>query len=235
MKKKMMYALAMIMMVIFMTGCTEDYSVTMSANTEDPSASEAEESEPITFEAKMYDHQGNNFLNFQGNHFEMTPNKIKQYGWDTDGSWISYYDTSSVVTIEVDGHYIQSCGSTVIFKDTRLQMLEIPSELSTTAPRSDDGYEVSQDPQSLQTYLGLTNWWYDIKEKGQHGEKIVLIQSQDGFNIGAFVGDDITWKVAEKLPKTTLITVDGLPLYIHRCNFTMIDTALIQQDQTTGK
>lgn len=40
-------------------------------------------------------------------------------------------ETSSVVTIEVDGSYIESCGSTVIFKDTRLKMIPIPDSLKT--------------------------------------------------------------------------------------------------------
>ena len=55
-----------------------------------------------------------------------------------------------------------------------------------------------------------------------------MIQSQDGYNIGAFIGTDVTWEVAEKLPKTTKIIIDGLPLYIHRCNFTIIDSGLIE-------
>ena len=70
-------------------------------------------------------------------------------------------ETSSVVTIEVDGSYIESCGSTVIFKDTRLKMIPIPDSLNRTGA----------------SYIGLTNWWYDMKEKRQHGEKIVLEQA----------------------------------------------------------
>lgn len=66
--------------------------------------------------------------------------------------------------------------------------------------------------------------------KGQNGSKIILIQSQDGYNIGAFVGDNVTWKLAGKLPKTTKIVIDGKELYIHRCNFTIIDTDLIDKD-----
>lgn len=132
------------------------------------------------------------------------------------------------MTIEVDGHYIQSCGSTVIFKDKRLEMLEIPSELSTKSADSNGGYTVTEDRQYGETYVGLKNWWYGISEKGQHGEKLVIIQSQDGYNIGAFIGSDITWEIADKLPKTTRIVVDGLPVYIHRCNFTIIDKELME-------
>lgn len=221
MKKKLISVIAILLIMLMMAGCTEDNSTTITQES-------TEDSEPITYEAMLYDNQGNDFLNFYGNNFTITPNKIKQYGWNTDGTWTSFYETSSVVTIEIDGSYIQSCGSTVIFKDTRLSMLDIPDELNAVEAGSEDGYTVSVNGQGIDTYVGLTNWWYDIKEQGQHGSKVVLIQSQDGYNIGAFVGDDVTWEVADKLPKTTKIMVDGLPLYIHRCNFTIIDSELIE-------
>ena len=79
-------------------------------------------------------------------------------------------------------------------------------------------------------FMGLRVWWYDEKEKGQHGEKVVLVKSQDGYDIGAFAGDDVTWQVAGKLPKTTKIMIDGYPLYLHRCEFTIIDTSLLETD-----
>ena len=94
----------------------------------------------------------------------------------------------------------------------------------------DDEYALSVNGEAFRTYLGLTNWWYDMREKGQHGEKLVLIQSQDGYNIGAFVGDDITWEVDSALPKTTKIMINDLPLYIHRCNFTIIDSGLLNKN-----
>lgn len=223
MKKKISILFFIMIMTFALVGCSGDYTTTITQ--EDTSS---EEPEKIAYEAMLYDNQGNNFLNFRGNNFTITPNKIKQYGWNTDGSWTSYYETSSVVTIEIDGNYIQSCGSTVIFKDTRLNMLDIPSELNAVEASDTNGYTVTENNQIGETYLGLNYWWYDIKERGQHGEKVVLIQSQDGYNIGALVGSDITWEVADKLPKTTKIMVDGLPLYIHRCNFTIIDSEMIE-------
>lgn len=240
--KKKILALCLMVMILGCTGCTYDTSTTITGDVSDSAADTtkeskkivsdstadiAKESKKIVYEAMMYDNQGNNFLNFEGNNFTITPNKVKQYGWDSDGSWMHYYETSSVVTIEIDGNYIQSCGSTVIFKDKRLEMLDIPSELNTVEAGNTDSYTVKEDKQGVNTYLGLRYWWYDIKEQGQNGEKIVLIQSQDGYNIGAFVGNDVTWGVAEKLPKTTKLMIDGLPVYIHRCNFTIIDSALI--------
>ena len=93
----------------------------------------------------------------------------------------------------------------------------------------ESGYTEKIDDSVLKNYFALTNWWFDSHEKGQGGSKLILIQSQDGYNIGVIEGDDVYWEVAEKLPKTTLLTVDDKPVYIHRCNFTIIDTALFDK------
>ena len=108
MKKRIKSIIAILLITCALVGCeAETTTITQE--------SDIEAVEPVTYEAMMYDNQGNNFLNFQGQEFTITPNKIKQYAWDSDGVWTSYYDTSSVVTIEIDGSYIESCGSTVIF------------------------------------------------------------------------------------------------------------------------
>lgn len=215
--------ISVIIMTLQLSGCGDNHSVTIVSENQEV------EQNSIVYEAMLYDNYGNNFLNFTGNEFTITPNKVKQYGWNTDGSWTSWYDTSSVVTIEIDGNYIQSCGSTVLFKDTRLEMLEIPSQLSIKNTEMDDKYALSVNDETFKTYLGLTNWWHDMREKGQHGQKLVLIQSQDGYNIGSFIGNDITWQIEDALPKTTKIMIDSLPLYIHRCNFTIIDSGLLDK------
>ena len=219
--KRILCILSVGVTLIGITACGNETTITMSA-TENETATE-----DVTYEVEMYDNQGNNYITFQGHEFTISPNKVKQYGYNTDGSWTSWYETSSVVTIEVDGSYIESCGSTVIFKDTRLKMISIPDSLKTESSTGDE-YSVTVDNRTGASYIGLTNWWYDMKEKGQHGEKIVLVQSQDGYNIGAFIGGDVEWKVEEKLPNTTRLIIDGYPVYIHRCNFTIIDTKLMQ-------
>lgn len=221
--KRIINVISVIIMTLQLSGCGDNHSVTIVSENQEV------EQNSIVYEAMLYDNYGNNFLNFTGNEFTITPNKVKQYGWNTDGSWTSWYDTSSVVTIEIDGNYIQSCGSTVLFKDTRLEMLEIPSQLSIKNTEMDDKYALSVNDETFKTYLGLTNWWHDMREKGQHGQKLVLIQSQDGYNIGSFIGNDITWQIEDALPKTTKIMIDSLPLYIHRCNFTIIDSGLLDK------
>ena len=122
--KRIINVILVIIMALQLSGCGDSHSVTIVSKNQEV------EQDSIVYEAMLYDNYGNNFLNFTGNEFTITPNKVKQWGWNTDGSWTSWYDTSSVVTIEIDGNYIQSCGSTVLFKDSRLEMLEIPSQLS---------------------------------------------------------------------------------------------------------
>lgn len=228
-KKKILILLIAITTMLTFIACEpieEGYTMNQSDNSDNSDNSDKED---ITYLAMMYDNQGNNFLNFKGKRFEITPNKVKQWGYSTSGKWTSYYDTSSVMTINIDSRYIESCGSTILFKDTRLEMLDISKviDINNQKNYSTDTPVDTNTSTVLNQYLGLRYWWYDQKAKGQHGSKIVLIQSQDGYNIGAFAGDDVTWKVAGKLPKTTEVIIDGKKLYIHRCNFTIIDTELI--------
>ena len=62
-------------------------------------------------------------------------NKVKEYAYNTNGSWEASWATSSVVSITIDGQHIESCGSTVLFYDTRLTPLEIdiPKDVTTIA------------------------------------------------------------------------------------------------------
>jgi hypothetical protein len=48
-----------------------------------------------------------------------------------------------------------------------------------------------------------------------------------GVPICAYSGESVYWEIPDDLPKTTKLSIDGKALYIHRANFTIIDTALI--------
>lgn len=189
-----------------------------------------EAKEPVyipEFDAMFYDNDGNNYVTFRGNNFNITPNKVKMWGYSTDGYWDSWYETSSVVTVNIDGHYVHSCGSTILFKDTRINIEPLNNNIGVI----DSTGAILDAPQpgstALLDWYALRYWWADIEEKGQGQDVIIIIQSQNGDNIGVVQGKDIQWEVAGKLPKTTLITIDNeLKLYLHRCNFTIIDTDL---------
>lgn len=53
------------------------------------------------------------------------------------------------------------------------------------------------------------------------------IQSQLGDPICAYSGDSVYYEVCSTLPKTTKLSIDGKALYIHRANFQIIDTSLL--------
>ena len=59
--------------------------------------------------------------------------------------------------------------------------------------------------------------------------KVVVIQSQMGVPICAYGGNDVYWEIPEDLPKTTKLMIDGKPLYIHRANYVMLDTELLEK------
>ena len=54
-----------------------------------------------------------------------------------------------------------------------------------------------------------------------------MIKSQLGQPITAYSGDKVYWTVPKKLPKMTKLMIDGKALYIHRANYQIIDTALL--------
>lgn len=212
-------ALSLILSVsCFLSSCEFDYDTKLQGTDENGIS--------LTFEAQLYDNSGNNYVSFKGNNFNISPNKIEQYGYNTDGSWSSWYETSSVVSIEIDGNSIATCGSTVIFKDTRIEIQPLDANIGTLQASDSNKTENESSTSYVLDYLALTHWWFNNHKTSKGGSKIVLIQSQDGYNIGVAEGNNVTWEVAEKLPKTTCITIDGKSLYIHRCNFTIIDTKL---------
>lgn len=66
------------------------------------------------------------------------------------------------------------------------------------------------------------------KYKNMFGKsRVVVIQSQLGDPICAYSGDSVYYEVCKDLPKTTKLSVDGKALYIHRVNFQIIDTSLL--------
>lgn len=221
--------LAIVMMIIPLTGCGGDYIVVTQEAEYDEDGNEIEPAEKISYDCLFYNNSGDCCIGFTGSEFVISPNKQKLWGYNTKGSWTSYYETSSVITFTIDGETMPACGSTAILMDGRIRMQPV-SDISGGlygAPAGEE-YSVQRDELGLDTYFGLTHWWYDRHEDGQGGSKLVLIQSQDGHDIGIIEGDEVTWEITGKLPKTTLIMVDDMPVYIHRCNFMIIPRSLIE-------
>lgn len=171
-----------------------------------------------SFECQFYDNYGERGLTATGTKVGMTGNVIEEAVIDSsDGSIGTEYGLSSVVTINIDGKQIQSCGDTVIFVESGLEPdaeFQLKDIQSTTDGSFSDNTIIS----------GIVNEYKNYFGKGQ----VVVIKSQLGVPICAYSGDDVYWEVRNDLPKTTKLMIDGKALYIHRANFQIIDKDLIK-------
>lgn len=186
----------------------------------------------ISYVAEFYDNYGAQWLSVEGTSFNIEPNKVKEYAYNSNGTWESSWTTSSVMSITIDNQHIESCGSTVLFYDTRLTPLEIdiPKEItsstgdSATIKTHYDGYSWSNDR------WGLMYWYWQTEKQANStpASRVVVIQSQNGDPICMFTGEEVTWSVSRNLPKTTELVIDGKVVYIHRSNFSIIDTSILK-------
>lgn len=165
---------------------------------------------------RTYDNYGSKVMTTTGDKINIQGNPVKTTSYSSDGSVVTGYEMSSVITINIDGKEIQSCGDTCIFEQDGLQ------------PDVDfvqtDIYSQSTGKLSDNTYVaGIVN-----KYKNYFGKsRVVVIKSQLGQPIVAYSGDEVYWKIPKDLPKMTKLMIDGKALYIHRANFQIIDTALL--------
>lgn len=213
-------------MTICLSACEMDTTTTVQAEDENEGTS-------LTYTADFYDNSGGRWLSVEGKSFSISPNKVKTYSWDSDGSWISSYEMSSVMSIEIDGNKIESCGSTVIFADSRLEKCDIDfdEEISTDDAGNESQNSTISQPTDIRIddWFRIQHWWMGQKNlnNGTHGARLVIIQSQLGNPICVYSGNDVSWDIPKNLPKTTMVTIDGKVLYIHKANFSIVDMGLI--------
>ena len=220
--KKIMAVIFTIVLLLSLCACADVNTITMDA-----SSSETGDAVKISYVADFYDNYGDQWLSVEGNSFNISPNKVKEYAYDSDGSWISNWTTSSVMSIDIDGNKIESCGSTVLFYDTRLEKIDIdiPQNVDLT---TENGYSVTAPGDLRASDYWSLNWWFITKNQSNTTvrSRMVIIQSQNGDPICMFNGDNVSWEVSRNLPKTTEIMIDGMPVYVHRANFAIVDLSV---------
>ena len=168
------------------------------------------------YDIYTYDNYGEKVLETSGDKISITGNKTETTSYDSDGSEITGYDLSSVITITIDGAEIQSCGDTCIFEQDGLN-----AEVDFTQEVID-----SQTDGSLDENTAIAR--FVNRYKNMFGKsRVVVIKSQLGQPITAYSGDDVYWEIPGDLPKMTKLMIDGKALYIHRANFQIIDKALL--------
>lgn len=167
-----------------------------------------------------YDNNGNETMTAHGSKVGMEGNEVISSKTRSSESSDSSTSTSlsSVVTITMDGKEIESCGDTLVFNEDGLNPVKNYAKEKTQLSSSDNG--------------DFTNNTLIAKPlnrfKNAFGKsRIVVIKSQLGDPIEAFQGDNVYWEVRSDLPKTTKLEIDGKALYIHRANFQIIDTSLL--------
>lgn len=167
-----------------------------------------------TYHVNFYSNDGTKFMDMSGTNIDIENNIVEESVY-TDGSWGTVETLSSVITITIDGNQMASCGSTIIFAEDGL----VP----------DVDYKVEEIKSKANGLTDLTMIASVVNEyKNAFGKPMgVIIQSQLGDPICAYSGNNVYWEVCEDLPKTTKLMIDGKALYIHRANFQIIDTALL--------
>ncbi len=228
MKKKFLIFLLSISIIFELCGCGNTETITTNSS----SAEQQQQQEPerASFLADFYDNHGDMWLSVEGTSFNISPNKIKEYYYDEYGEWTYHYTMSSIMSIDIDEYSVESCGSTVIFADSRLEKFDIDIPEKITLSQAETADIETPNDLSMEDYLTLKRWWKtkDLENK-THGSKIVVIQSQDGDNICMYCGNEVTWDIPKNLPKTTKVIIDEKPLFIHRSNFAIIDKELLNK------
>ena len=227
MKRIITLLCAILLISMVFVGCDWDVDSTKSESNQ-RETNQNGEAYQLSFIAEFYDNTGEKWLTTQGSSFDISPNKVKEYYWNSEGSWISGWTMSSVVSVDIDGESIESCGSTILIYDNYLVKQECV--LPADYVNSSDGESASIDsPNDIRVFDYWTiDWWWMTKDTRNYtiGQKIVVIQSQEGDPICLFSGESVTWEVSKNLPKTTEITIDGAKLYVHRANFAVIDKSI---------
>lgn len=161
-----------------------------------------------------FDNFGNLTMKTHGDKINIEPNIVNEYSYGGSG-WTTTETLSSVITINIDGEQLLSCGDTCIFYDDGLKpdYTFSVSKINSTADGVMDNTAVAGMVNSIKNKIGKS--------------MVCIIKSQTGYPIYVFSGESVYWEVPEDLPKFTKLSIDGKPLYIHRANFQIIDKSLL--------
>lgn len=169
-----------------------------------------------SFTAEFYDNYGELTMTTQGEKVNLSGNRVKEHTYTAEGIATSY-SLSSVVTITIDGHEIETCGDTVVFAEKGLEQDISGREIAEISSKNSGNL---LDNNFLAYNI---NQWENMIGKS----RAVVIKSQMGRPLCVYSGDKVYYEVCEDLPKTTKLMIDGHALYIHRANFQIVDMALL--------
>lgn len=161
------------------------------------------------FKISIFDHYGSKTLDMDGKKISVAVLKENKDSSEDEAS----YD-SSVLEITINGRQMIQVGNTMIFAEDGLDMIE-DFQMDSEIQVDSGGFLTPVD-----RYIN------DIKNKiGK--EKTVILSSPKGIPIGVFQGKKVYATVPKNLPKMTRLNIDGKSLYIHRANYMILDTDII--------
>lgn len=210
-KERIISAMVIMVMIFSLTGCAA-----LESNINDIKGSLVGNG----YDIYTYDNYGDLVLSTSGDKISITGNKTETTSYDSEGSKITGYDLSSVITITIDGDEIQNCGDTCIFEEDGLNAeVDFTQEVinSQTDGSFDENTAVARFVNQYKNMFGKS--------------RVVVIKSQLGQPITAYSGDDVYWEIPDDLPKMTKLMIDGKALYIHRANFQIIDKELLNWEE----
>lgn len=166
------------------------------------------------FHISVYDNFGSNILNISGDKVQVDSNTVEVLTVNEDGSYSTTYEMSSVLSNTIDGDNMETVGNTVIYAEEGLIPLE-DFEMETNITTSGGTFNLlDRNINAIKNKLGTS--------------KVVIISSQLGVPIAVYGGEKVYYEIPDDLPKMTKLNIDGKALYIHRANYIILDTDMIE-------
>lgn len=162
----------------------------------------------LEFDIFTYDDYGNMTLTIHGKNVDV---EVKQ----EEGSADEAAYTSDVLDITIDGNQMLQIGNTMIFAEAGLDQVtdfEMQDEIN-----AGDG---------MINFIPFDRVLNDFKNDIGKA-KTILISSQQGIPIAVYQGDSVYVEIPNDLPKMTRLNIDGKSLYIHRANYVILDSEMI--------
>ncbi len=171
-----------------------------------------------TYTIDTFDNYGTKVLTTHGERIDVSGNVVQEETYSSENGSTGYVNTlSSVITLNIDGSQMLTCGDTCIFYEKGL----LPDYDFSIKEINSESDSITDAP----LISGIVN-----RVKNSFGKPVVvIIKSQTGVPIYAFSGRKVTWSIPADLPKFTKLMVDGRALYLHRANFQIIDKELIDE------
>lgn len=166
------------------------------------------------FNISLYDNFGSNILNIKGDKVQVNNNVVEVLSVNSDGSYSTIYEMSSVLSNTIDGSNMETVGNTVIYAEKGLKQLvdfEMPKDINANGGTFN---LLDRNINKIKNKLGTS--------------KVVVVSSQLGVPLAVYGGEKVYYEIPDDLPKMTKLIVDGKALYIHRANYIILDTDMIE-------